>query len=351
MSNRRFTIFTLIAAASLLLAACDGGSAGSQPVLSGTPLNSVTEAVGTKPLRPIHMVMGYIPNVQFAAYYMAVDKGYYKAAGLDVNFDYATVNDALALTAQGKYDFAIASGDEELVARDKGVPVVYVMAQYQRYPIAVFSKVAQNITKPADLVGKKVGLPGKYGSTYIALQAILYANHIAEKDVNIMQIGYTQAQSVATGQVDAAIGYSMNEPIALQQQGVTLNIIQASDQYNLASVGLVTSQHMIDSDPATVQAFVAATLHGLADVDRDPAAAFTVVGKYVKEAADPTNAAYEKASLDATIKFQIPATGVQPGQSDPSVWAATARFLAASGSINASTDVSKAYTNQFVELK
>ncbi|PZS00773.1 MAG: hypothetical protein DLM69_05915, partial [Candidatus Chloroheliales bacterium] len=321
---------------------------------SGPATNSPAPASATNPLskpaslRQIHIVMGYIPNVQFAAYYMAVDKGYYKAAGLDVNFDYAAVNDALALTAQGKYDFAIASGDEVLVARDKGVPVAYVMAQYQRYPIAVFSKVGRNITKPADLVGKKVGLPGKYGSTYIALKAILYANHIAEKDVNVMEIGYTQAQSVATGQVDAALGYAMNEPIALQQQGVKLNVIQASDQYNLASVGIVTAQKMLDSDSATVQAFVSASLRGLADVNKDSDAAFAVVGKYVKEATDPTNAALLKVSLDATIKFQIPAAGNQLGQADPNVWAATKKFLADSGSISPSADVTKAYTNQFI---
>jgi NitT/TauT family transport system substrate-binding protein len=347
MDTRRFTIFTLIGAASLLLVACDSGGAGSQSANSSTPAGS--SSTSPAPLHKIHMVMGYIPNVQFAAYYMAVDKGYYRAAGLDVNFDYAQVNDALALTAQGKYDFAIASGDEVLVARDKGVPVVYVMAQYQRYPIAVFSKAELKITKPADLVGKKVGLPGKYGSTYIALKAMLYANHIAEQDVNIMEIGYTQAQSVATGQVDAAVGYAMNEPIALQQQGVELHVIQASDQYNLASVGIVTAQKMVDNDPTTIRAFVSASLRGLADVNKDPDAAFAVVGKYIKEATDPTNAALLKASLQETIKFQIPAAGIQLGQADPNVWTATKKFLADSGSISPSTDVSKAYTNEFVQ--
>lgn len=344
MSKYRLTILTLLATLALLLTSCDssGSTSGNSPGASSTP------APTSQSLRKVHVVMGYIPNVQFAAYYMALDKGYYRAAGLDVNFDYAQVNDALALTGQGKYDFAIASGDEVLVARDKQVPVVYVMAQYQHYPIAVFSKAEVNITKPADLVGKKVGLPGKYGSTYIALQAMLYANHIAEKDVNIMEIGYTQAQSVATGQVDAAVGYAMNEPIALQQQGVKLNIIQVSDQYDLASVGLVTSQQMIDSDSSTVHNFVDATVRGLTDVNADPNAAFAVVGKYVKEAADPTQADYQKASLASTIQFQTPANPNKLGQADAKIWAATARFLADSGSISANTDVSKAFTNRFV---
>ncbi len=334
MQSRRISLFMLFIAATLLLAACDSGTSSS--VSRPTPAAS----------RKVHVVMGYIANVQFAPYYMALDKGYYQQAGLEVNFDYGQVNDALALLGQGKADFVIASGDEVLVARDKGVPAVYVMAQYQHYPLAVFSKAEKNITKPSDLVGKKVGIPGHYGSSYTGLQAMLYANKIAEKEVNIMDINYTQAQSVATGQVDAAVGYAMNEPIALQQQGIKLNIMQVSDVYDLASVGLVTSEQMISADSGTVQAFVSATMRGLAEANKNPDAAFAIVGKYVKEAADPANAAFQKASLAATIKFQQPTKG-QVGQIDLAVWQATAKFLTDMGAIK-SADVTKAYTTQFL---
>lgn len=344
MTKYRFISIALLVVISLSLAGC-----GNSALSIATPAVGTAAAGVNTTLRKVRIVMGYIPNVQFAAYYVAVEKGYYKDVGLEVNFDYAQVNDALALTGQGSYEFAIASGDEVLVARDKGVPVVYVMAQYQRYPIALFSKAEANIRQPRDLVGKRVGIPGKYGSNYIALQAMLYANKIAEQDVNIMSIGYTQAQSVASGQVDAAIGYAMNEPIALTQQGVKLNVIQAADQYNLASVGLVTAQKMLDSDATTVQAFVKASVRGLQDVNTDPNAAFTVVGKYVKEAADPANAAFQRASLVETVKFQTPPSSRQPGEIDPQAWADTAKFLSDAGTIKAGVDVTKAYTNQFVK--
>src|SRR5207248_10966286 len=148
-------------------------------------------------LRTVTIGMGYIPNVQFAPFYVADQRGYYRRAGRKMTFDYASSPNLLQLVGAGRVDRAIADGTDAMAAVAQGVPIVYVMAEYQRFPVAIFSLAGSHIRSVADLRGRTIGVPGRYGATYAGLLAALHAAGLRPSDVKIQTIGYTQVENVA----------------------------------------------------------------------------------------------------------------------------------------------------------
>src|SRR5688572_12485242 len=151
--------------------------------------NSGNEAGG---LTHISLPMGYIPNIQFAPFYVAIEKGYFQDAGIEIEFDYKFETDGVALVGAGELPFAVVSGEQVLLARAQGLPVVYVAAWYQQYPVSVVAKSDLGVLIPQDLKGKKIGLPGLFGANYVGLRALLHEVQLAESDVILDAVGFNQ---------------------------------------------------------------------------------------------------------------------------------------------------------------
>ncbi len=292
------------------------------------------------PPSEVTLAMGYIPNVQFAPFYVAVEKGYYAQEGLAINFDYGMETDLLSLVGQGKLQFAVASGDQVILARSQGLPVVYIMTYYQKFPIAVAS-LNKPLKGPEDLKGLKVGLPGLYGANYIGWRALLYAAGIPEEEIPLDSIGYTQVASLTQGRVEAAVVYANNEPVQLRQEGYEPYLLYVADYIDLVSNGLITNEETISKEPDLVERLVRATLHGLRDAIADPEAAFQICKKYVPEMTE--------AQLEV-LRATIPFWESDPlGYSDPAAWEASQRFMRQVGLIDKETPIEKIFTNRFVK--
>lgn len=335
---------------ALIAAGC-----GATPAAAPATPPAATTPTGSAALRPVVMGFPYIPNVQFAHFYLADAKGYYDAEGLDVSFDYNFETDVVQRVAQGTLQFALASGDSVLLARSQGLPVVTVMTNSQRFPSVLFSKAEANITTPQDLTrdGVTVGIPGRFGASWVGLLALLYAENIPREAVDIQEIGFTQVAAVSEGKVTVAMGYGNNEPIQLERQGIPVNVIRVADYFPLASDGLITGEQLITGESDTVRRFVRATLRGMADVIADPDAAFTTALDYIPElkSADQSTKDLQRAVLQATLEYwQSDKTKTEGlGFCDETNWRQTYVFLRESGLLATDVEVTKAFTNQFIK--
>jgi NitT/TauT family transport system substrate-binding protein len=312
----------------MLLVAC--GSAA--PASTGSGGNLTSASIG----------LGYIPDVQFAPFYVAVNKGYYKAAGLNVTLNHGIVTDLFGEMMAGKDTFVFAGGDDTLVARSKNLPVVDVSTIYPSYPVSLIVPQASSIKTLADIKGHTIGLPGKYGSTYVGLLALLHAVHLTENDVKLVSIGFTQVSALKAGRVDAVMGYTNNEPLQLARLGLPTRTFDVPKYQAMVSNGIVTTEKTLSGNPALVRAFAQATIKGLNYVLAHPSEAVQISQDFIPS----MNVAQATDELNATLPIWKGTGQHAPGYNDPATWQAMEQFMAGQGLIPANTNVQKAFVNE-----
>jgi len=299
-------------------------------------------------LTPVTLFLGYIPNIQFAPVYVAVDRGYFKAAGIDIKLEHSfDETDGLTRIGTNQLQFGLVSGDEVVLARAKGAPVVYVFRWYQNFPVGVVVPADSSIQKPEDLAGKVVGVPAKYGASYVGLEALLSAVKLKESDLKeVKVIGFDTAPVVCANQVDASVIYVANEPAQIEQKCFKVRVIKISDYANIVSNGLVTNDTTISQKPDLVRAMNGALAKGLADTLVDPKSAYDISRKYVDKLAadDAVQMAVLTSSLDLWKTDRY-------GYSDPAAWKLTLDTLQSMGLVTDPVDLTKVFSNDYLPSK
>jgi NitT/TauT family transport system substrate-binding protein len=280
------------------------------------------------PVTPLTVGLGYIPSVQFAQFYYADQAGYYADAGLDVTFRNQIDPDLITLIGTGAVDIGMGDGTSIVPARSQGIPVRYAATIYARFPGVVFAKASSGIETPADLAGRSIGTPGRYGTNWVMLQALLSSAGLTADDVTIaLYPTFGQGDAVAIGQVDAATGFANNEPVVLALGGEEVTVLRVDDIVPLPGPGLVVSDETLETRREVLRAFVAATLRAMAEIAADPQLGLDATFARVPElASDPRK---QRAILEATIEgWSNPYTEAHGlGAVDPEAWARTVDFL------------------------
>ena len=286
-----------------IIVALVAGCAGSPAPASIAPPASLGAGSSADPgVAPTKLVvgLGYIPSVQFAQFYLAQQKGYYAEAGLDVKFQNKTDPDLIPLVGQGAIDVGIGDGTSVIPAASNGIPVEYIATIYGKFPNIVFAKASSGITKAADLKGKKIGTPGRYGSGWVMLQALLASAGLTIDDVTIVEYPeFNQRAAVEKGAVDAATGYANNEPVQLELGGSKAVVLRIDDITPLPGPGLIVGSKALETKFDPIAAFVTATLQAMEEITADPSAGLDAAIVAVPELAKARDA--QAAVLAATI--------------------------------------------------
>lgn len=184
-------------AASVALAGCGTADEPAGPTTSG----GVTT---------VKLQLQWFVQAQFAGYLAAVEKGFYREQGLDVQILEGGVDIVpQTVLAQGNADYAVSWVPKALASREQGVGITEIAQIFQRSGTYQVSFASSNIKTPADLTGKKVGNWG-FGNEFELFAGMTKAGLNPAKDVTLLQQQFDM-QALLKGDIDAAQAMSYNE--------------------------------------------------------------------------------------------------------------------------------------------
>ena len=281
----------------------------------------------------INMQLGWIPSVNQVGEVVAKRLGFYEQEGIEFAIQPGGPNiDGVAIVASGRYEVGqVSSSPSVMLAVSQGLPIKCFAVGAQKHPFTFFSLGKNPVRKPADLVGKKVGIPS---TAAILLRALLAKNKIAEKDVTVVTVGSDMAP-LLTGQVDVVTGW-LTSTTALKALGpdrVDLTLWDAGVQ--LYALPYYATTKTIETQPKVLEAFVRATSRGWqhAKAHRDEA-----VDLLVKEYPN-LKREDERAAIDVMLEYALGGAAQTQGWGtmDPAVWQSQITTYAELGQFTART--------------
>ncbi len=301
---------------------------------------------GSSDVTPITFFVSYIPSVQFSPIYAAIENGYFAEEGIQVEVEHSfNEADGIDRIAVNDLQFGMISGEQVIVARAAGKPLVYVMEWFHNFPVGIVAPADSGIDEPKDLIGKKVGIPGPYGASYMGFRALLAANEIDELDLQVESIGFTAPEAVCTGQVEASVVYVSNEPLTIQNNCFEVNVIYISDYVNLVSNGLVTNEETIQNEPELVAGVTRALQRGVQFVMENPDEAFELSLKYIPDLPESEYETQKQVLLNSIELWKSD----QLGATDPERWITTQKVMLDIGFMDAPLEnLEAAYTLEFL---
>ncbi len=323
--------------AALLLAGCAAAPAAPE-TSPGSPSPS-------RPAEPARIGLSYIPNIQFAPFYLAEADGLFEPDATWATVRHHGAQEGLfTAIAAGQEDFVVASGDEALQAREQGIDLVTIATLYRVNPVRVIVRADSQITDLADLAGKRIGLPGRFGTSWFGLLVALRSAGLTEDDVDIQEIGYTQQAALTTDKVDAVVGFSNNDLVQFRLADVDVRSlpIVTEGTVPLAGASLITTRAYLDAHPEVARGVAEAMVAGVAAAAADPERALDVAATQVPGLGQEPARSAARATLEATLEIMLTPDGHADGRIDVATWQAMGEFMTDAGLLSSAPDVAAA---------
>ncbi|HEY3191688.1 MAG TPA: ABC transporter substrate-binding protein [Solirubrobacterales bacterium] len=328
------TALALVAASIALgLAACGGGSDAT----TGSAANP----------EPFTLDLDWFVNPDHAGIYSALDRDFFKQAGLDVKPQVPSDPSApIKEVAAGRADLAVSYEPEVLLAQQQGLDVEAVAAIVDQPLTSLISLPNGGISSAADLDGKTVGTAGiPYQTDY--LQTILQTAGLPSSAAKEVNVGLNLLPTLIGGKVDAILGGFRNiEGVDLRLRGLDPRIVPV-DQLGVPSYDelvLVARKSNVDDHPEAIRSFIAALAEGTAYAIAHPQEAANAVLSAGK-GLDPMQT---RAEVDATLPLLAAPAGRPYGHLDPAQWRAYASWMAEHDLISDVPSTSDVLTNELL---
>ena len=322
-----------------------GGAAMAALALASAPVSAQT---------PIKFTLDWVFQGPTSPFLVALDKGYYKAEGLDVTMDPGQGSaGAVQRVATGAYQVGFADVNSliEYNAKNPGKEVLCVFMAYDYAPFGVYALKKSGIKGPKDLQGKKLGAP-VFDASFRLFPAFAKKTGITKwEHVNLTP--QLREQSLVQGSVDFISGHYFSSMLDLKARGVKFDDIVAMRYVDygldLYANGIIVSPDMLKNEKA-VRGFVAATMKGWKDVIADEKAGIAAAKKR-----DPLiDEGLELERLQLSLKTNILTPYVKAngmGDVDPARFARSIKTVAEAFGLPNPPAPDKVFTNKFLPPK
>jgi NitT/TauT family transport system substrate-binding protein len=284
----------------------------------------------------------------FAPFQIAKAKGYYKAEGIDIEFQVGKGGaDVAKQVAVGNADLGGGIGDTPLIVRANGLPVKGVALLGGRSLTALYVRKDAGIASMTDLKGKKVGVLSFQDTTYYNLLAMLASVGLKKDDVEIQAVGPAGiVQLMISGGLHAISGVP-EWAAAIEGANIPITRYPIDTIFPAMAQAILASDKAIAERPKAVKGFVTATLKAVGEIMADPEQA---AKDYV--AAVPQHAGKEKI-MEAIMRRYVEqvyaaAPGFKVGQFDPARMAAVQKFYVDNKIVELAVPIADTFTNAFV---
>lgn len=297
-----------------------------------------------QPAQNVALRLAWVPDMAESGVFVAREKGHFAAHGLRVEIHPGGFGlDPFKLVAAGSDQFGVGGAGNLLLARERGVPVVAIAAEFQSTPVGFITRRDSGIVSFPQFRGKRVGIQTG-ADTDVLYRALLAKHQMTKADVVEVPIQYEMTPFVS-GQIDILPGYVTNQPITLRANGVEVNVITASSQ-GLTYYGNVffTSEDMIRQNPDTVRRFVAALADGWQQALSNKADAISSLQAFTKD----FKVNELELIYDAVMPFVRPDGNAPVLGMERSRWDSTYQVLKGAGLSSNPMPTDKAYTTEFL---